>query len=488
MNGLIRGQGMDPAGIALATGGRWVRDPAESATISGASIDTREIIAGNLFFAFPGERVDGHDFVRAAAEAGASAVVVERDIEIDAGVGVLRVASTRGAIAALAGAYRRALKDVRVIGVTGSNGKTTTVRMIDAALRGAGMTGTHATKSHNNDIGVPLTILNARRSDGYLVCEVGTSAPGEIRRLAAIAAPDIAVITSIGRAHLENLGSVAGIAAEKADLVRSAPDDGVAVVIGGSPELDAELARGVSCRVVRAGEVGPTTDRAGSPIDCLVTDFVSHAGGSAFSVSGHPVRLPLPGAHNACNAAIAFGVAIALGCDPTRVCEGLAASVPPQMRLEVVDIALGSGTIRVVNDAYNANPDSMLAGLGMLAGGAFDQVQTDRAESDQPRRVAVLGDMLEMGPASAEAHREIAVRVAGDDEIDLGLFVGEQFAEVVGDLGPGCELFPSREEWTDPVAALLRPGDVVLLKGSRGMRLERLIDVLRGRAAVAQGR
>jgi UDP-N-acetylmuramoyl-tripeptide--D-alanyl-D-alanine ligase len=487
-NVLIRGDGLDADAIASVVGGTWLRRPATAMTIHGAAIDSRAVSPGNLFFAFAGERVDGHDFVVSAAKAGGGAVVVERDVAIDgpgcAHTGVLLVGSTRAALRDLAWAFRRALAGVRVIGITGSNGKTTTVRLVHAALKGGGLTGTHATKSHNNELGVPLTILNARPTDDYLICEVGTNAPGEIASLAELVAPDIGVITSIGRAHLEKLGSVAGIAEEKADLVRAVGLDGCAIVTGDSPELDRALERGVSCRIMRVG----VTERTPEP--GRVAGFEANSAGCSFVFDGRAIRIPFNGLHNAGNAAIACAVARDMGCDPAGVIEGLAGAVPPEMRQEIVDLPIesgsgdtgsgetgsgGTGTIRIVNDAYNANPESVRAAIAMLSGGEFDP-----PGSSTGRRIAVLGDMLEMGDAARAVHREIAEAVGAAHGIDLGLFVGEAFRDALGDRQrPSMVALEPGDAWIDDALGRLRPGDVVLLKGSRGMRLERLLDALR---------
>lgn len=493
MTGLVRtpehGPGLDPARIAETTGGEWLRDPAPTTPIMGASIDTRNTRPGNLFFAIPGERVDGHSFLGAAASAGAGVAVVERAVDLgefsaaEPGMGVLRVRSSRDAMTALAWAYREDLRDVRVVGVTGSNGKTTTVRLIDAACRGGGLVGSHAQKSQNNELGVPLTMLNARPTDDTLICEVGTNAPGEIGTLAALIRPDIAVITSIGRAHIERLGSVAGIAREKAALVRCVAGDGLAVVTSDSPELDAELDRartdGGLCRVIRAGVVRTGTAGPESGVDVCAAEYRAADGGSAFTVNGRRVLLPLPGAHNAGNSAIAVAVAIELGVALGDACDGLSRTVPPEMRLEVIDTELDGETIRIINDAYNANPESMRAGLALLARGELDP------RGPRPRRVAVLGDMFEMGDASHDAHREIASLAMADDGIDSAFFIGSAFDDALGRGSGGGPpgLFGTDDAWTDEIVSQLEPGDVVLLKGSRGMRLERLVDAVRARAS-----
>ena len=489
--GLVRDSGLDADAAASAVGGAWIRRPSPESILLGAAIDSRTVLRGNLFFAFAGEHVDGHDYVASAARAGAGAVVVERDVTAEgpdwAHTGVLRVGSTRAAMRDLAWAYRRSLDGLRVVAVTGSNGKTTTVRLVHAALRGGGLTGTHATRSHNNELGVPLTILNARPTDEYLICEVGMNAPGEIMPLAELAAPDIGVITSIGRAHLERLGSLAGIAEEKADLVRAISPNGVAVVTGDSPELDSALERGVSCRVVRVGVEERTTGPG------RVGGFEPTAGGCSFGFDARTIRIPMTGLHNAGNAGMAYAVAREMGCEPDGVIAGLAEAIPPEMRQEIVDLPIVgedgvAGTIRIINDAYNANPESVRAALSMLGSGGFDP-----SDAAAGRRSAILGDMLEMGDAADSVHREIVDAVRDCDGIGIGLFVGPAYRGVLetvtdtrlsslggGDGGNDGQIEMQSEYWIPEAAHRLRPGDVVLLKGSRGMRLERLLVALGG--------
>lgn len=475
---------LDPASLADAVSGSWLVGPGERAPLLGAAIDTRRLRPGNLFFALKGERTDGHAFLRQAREAGASAAIVELPLgqlgSVPEGLGVLRVGSAHGALAHLASAFRRELHGTAVIGVTGSNGKTTTVRLIHAALAGAGLAGTHAQKSENNDLGVPLTLLNARPGDGYLVCEIGTNAPGEIAPLARLAAPSVGVITSIGRSHLEGLGSVGGVAREKAELLRALPENGTAVIPDGVPVLEHELAaRPPSVRhTVRVG--------SGQSSDVTIGGVVSSAGGTRFSVDGCEASIPLPGAHNASNAAMALAVAASLRVPLERAAAGLAAVSCPEMRLERSRLPCPGGGLTVINDAYNANPDSTLASLAMLASGELDpEPPIDGAPSGPARRVAVLGDMLEMGEAGEDAHLEIVESVAADDRIVLTLLVGPVYARAAGRLGVlQSERFAALgERFADEASGLLRAGDIVLLKGSRGMRLERLIEELR-----AQGR
>lgn len=503
---------LDPARIAEITGGTWVREPDPDRPILGASIDTRTLAPGAIFFAFPGEHADGHDYLSTAAARGASLAIVERAIDPPTvlsaaqalnGFGILRVESSRAALLALGRAYRADLEGVAVVGVTGSNGKTTTVRMIDAACRGGGLVGTHAQKSQNNDLGVPLTILNARPTDDYLICEIGTSSPGEIGALADLTSPSIAVITSIGRAHIERLGSVEGIALEKADLVRGVRPGGLAVITPDSPELDAQInemrSEKNAPRIVRAGldrAAKPAADQQGEQADSA-TDLRARAyradrGGSSFEIAGTAVRLPLPGAHNAANAALAVAVARELGVAIPDACAGLGSMTPPEMRLQRIAIEFPSGAATLINDAYNANAESVLAALTMLGHGELDPPTNLAADpaAPAPRRVAVLGEMLEMGDATASVHREVGAFALSNPGIGLVLFVGAGFRSVGADLrSSGIEPQPDRPTWTSDdadwpaeVSRMIEPGDVVLIKGSRGVRMERLVDAVRERA------
>lgn len=444
-----RGPLSSPDALARAADGRWLVEP--RGPMAGASIDTRTLAPGEVFFALRGERVDGHDYARAAAEAGASAIVAQREVDA-AGAGVLVVDDARAALWSLARAHRATLREQRtaVIGVTGSNGKTTAVHLIEAALGSAGP-GRRSRKSFNNELGVPLTILSARSGDAWLCCEIGTSGPGEIRRLTELAAPEIAVITSIGRAHLEELGSVAGVAREKASILTSGePAPLVRIVPTASAEL-APLLDGLDGLVRFGVEDGAkvrvlSTAPAG---DGQRVTLATPIGERAFDV-------PLPGAHNALNAAAAWSVGLAMALDADVVEAGLASARGPEMRLQRMSVAVANGTVTVINDAYNANPESMLAALEVLLG-------------EPGRRVAVLGDMLELGDASDGAHTEVASRAAAcADEVVL---VGERW-------GGGDFASPD-----DPaIASRLRAGDTVLLKGSRGVRLERVLGVLEARS------
>lgn len=447
-----------------ATGGRWLRAPKAGERLpQGAAIDTREVRPGMLFAAFRGERTDGHAHLGEAVLNGAAMLVVtDAGAVVGPAVPTLLVNDAGDALAALADLWRSSLPGLRVVGVTGSNGKTTTCRMLYAAActeAVGGMPGTAPAKSFNNRLGVPITLLNARPGDGVVVCEIGMSTPGEIAARCALARPDAAIITTIAEAHLAGLGSIEAIAREKASIAAGIGPEGLVVIPSGLPLLDDALrALGTRARVIRVGGHADAEHR--------LTDIAGDGATTRFRLDGEAFEIPLTGAHNASNAALAIVAARWLGVADAAIRAGLAAAVPVPMRLERSVVAT-EPPILVINDAYNANPGSMRAALRVLA------------ETEAPgRRVAVLGDMLELGPAAAAAHAMIlhAVRESGADAV---LTLGPLFAGAGG--------ADHAETDTDDaavlrLATLIRPGDTVLVKGSRGMRLERLVGLLAARS------
>ncbi|HRQ74209.1 MAG TPA: UDP-N-acetylmuramoyl-tripeptide--D-alanyl-D-alanine ligase [Phycisphaerales bacterium] len=452
--------------VRAATGGEWLVRPTAATAPLGASIDTRTLRRGEVFFALRGERTDGHRFVGAAAAAGAAIAVVEdpscvEGADLPPGFAVLRVADSATALLRLGAERRRAFDGVRVVAVTGSNGKTTTTQLVRAVLEGGGLRGSASVKSYNNALGVPLTLLGVREGDRFVVCEAGTNSPGEIAALAGVLRPDAAVITSIGRAHVEAFGSLDRIANEKFDLARAVPPGGLMVWNADAPCLPGLVA---TLRGVRTVGVG-----ASASADRRITDIIESPDGVGFTLAGKcRFRLPLLGRHNAANAACAIAVARDFGMPDDAVREALARFAPPGMRLERRRIA----GITLLNDAYNANPDSVLAGLSAFAG----------ASAGAARRVVVLGEMLELGAASADAHREVAraaVRVA-----DAAVFVGSRAADMAdawrdaGGGGTPAQVPTLDNGGADAVASLLRPGDAVLLKASRRLGLERVAEAL----------
>lgn len=453
--------------LQKVTSGRWIMRadaPRTTEHLSGLSIDSRTITRGQVFCAVRGERFDGHNFVAQAVDAGSPLLIVERE-EAMAGVprgiaGALLVDSTIASLGRLAAAYRKTLT-TKVIAVTGSAGKTTTKQMIHAVL-GTQLTGKASPKSFNNHIGVPLTLLSVEPKDRYVICEVGTNAPGEIAALGRIVEPDIAIITHVGLAHIERLGTLEDVAREKAALLSSLREGGLGIVNGDIEPLRPHL------------KVAPTLITFGKGEDCdlRLTDYRPTPTGCRFEINRRvSFELPMLGEHNAINALAAVAVGRHMNLSDQTITEGLAAAVPPDMRLNVWTLGT-EPAITLINDAYNANPDSMLAALSVLAG-----------YPASGRRIAVLGDMLELGQQTPELHRLVGQRAA-ECGIDAAVFIGRAslFAAEAAGRAWEADRIHTIATWTDTtpqdVAALIEPGDVVLIKASRAMGLERLIPAI----------
>ncbi len=446
--------------IRQATRGRWLSSGADVG-VEGITIDSRTAEPGFLFVAIRGENHDGHYYLPQAAQAGAVCAIVDRNVPLDESIarlyggGLIGVDDTVRALGDLAAAYRQHLT-ATVIAVTGSNGKTTVKRMIHHILSKK-MVGKASPKSFNNAIGVPLTLLAVDTRDDYAICEIGTNAPGEILGLARIVRPDVAVITQVSQAHLEGLGHLDRIAIEKASLLAPLEASGMAIVRGDNDALDRALTA-YDCRMIRFGE--------GEECELRVTDYQPTESGQRFELNGRLwVDMPLLGRHNACNALAAIAVAQRLGFDQEAAAASLADFTGVEMRLEPIDI----GPVRVINDAYNANPASMQAAWQVVC------------DLPAQRRVLVLGDMRELGGQALVLHRELGERIA-TGPIDLVVGVGELgrvIAEAAGAAGIAAECFDSTDAAEKSIATLLTPGDVILLKASRSMGLDRLLTPIR---------
>jgi UDP-N-acetylmuramoyl-tripeptide--D-alanyl-D-alanine ligase len=422
--------------------------PRGSTTFRGVSTDTRQIVGGDLFVALLGERFDGHDFLTEAVGKGASGLLVSKpERTTGLGIPVFAVPDTTVALGAL-GRFRRRAWGKPLVAVTGTNGKTSTKDLTRAAL--GAVLDVHATTGNlNNRIGVPLTLLALRDEADIAVCEMGMSIPGEIATLRAIAEPDIAVVTSVAEGHLEGLGSVDGVMREKVSIF-----DGVSVgvVPAAQPEI-AEAAKGRARRLVVAG-----LDSG----DLRADDWtVEEDGLGRLVVRGITVRPPLRGFHNLRNTMLALAVAHECGVSIEVAAEGIATMPLPSMRLAWEKV----GTVTLINDAYNANPGSMRAAIELL-----DSVGRGR------QRVAVLGGMRELGAHAERLHAEIADRalrssievVAGVGEMGDALRrAGADDARVVA--------APDIDELWQTLAPRLARDAVILLKASRGVRLERLV-------------
>lgn len=463
-----------PETIKGATAGTWLAR-GETPEFTGVSIDSRTTKPGEVFVAIRGENTDGHRYLAHAIAAGAAVLVLQdtaawEAVKPQAGaVWVLMVPDTGAALLKLGAACRKSLDMTRVVAVGGSNGKTTTVRLIQAMLSRT-MRGTHSPKSFNNDVGVPLTILGAKRADQYLICEVGTNAPGEIAPLARAVEPDVAVITSIGREHLEGLSSLEGVLREEVSLLTGLRRGGLAILNADAPGLVA-----VAQPIVTAQGGTILTFGENPEADLRASDIRAGLEGTAFALNGRtPMRMRLLGRHNVTNALAAIGVARRMGVPQEEIERGLAEAPGPAMRLERTEV----GGVTVINDAYNANPESMLAALAWFAAAPMPA---------GARRVVILGDMLELGAAAADAHAEI-MAAAIRSGVDRVLAVGPMMS--VAALGV-ARASVTRVATLDGAGAAgaagqLNPGDWVLLKGSRGMGLERVLTALQGRAEVAR--
>lgn len=433
--------------IAAALGG----GPGGQSPVRTISTDTRTISHGDLFVALKGETFDGHDHLAAAVERGAVALVVSTVPPGGAlGVPVYQVPDTLVALGQLASYWRRAWGKP-VIGVAGSNGKTSTKDLLRAAL--GSRLAVHATTGNlNNRIGVPLTILSIPRDSDIAVVELGTSLPGEVAILREIARPDIAVVTSVAEEHLEGLGDLAGVLREEAACY-----DGVEVGIApaAQPEI-VEEARARARSAVSAGlddgDLRPVAWRIASD------------GLGEIEIAGVTVKPPLRGAHNLRNAMLALAVARSCGVTMEDAGRGIAAMPAPKMRTAWEQL----GRATIINDAYNSNPGSARAAIDLVRG----------ADASR-QRVIILGTMRELGAGSAQCHAEIAgLAVASGADIVAG--IGD-FADALASLPAGSARVVTADDvdalWPQ-LEPLLDPDTLILLKASRGVRLERLLPYL----------
>lgn len=438
--------------IRQAVGGRALNTPAPDArAVSIVSTDSRHLAPGSLFIAIRGEKHDGHEFLQQAANAGCAAAIIDHPPAqpIDK-LYLISVADTRVALGRLCAAARKALRG-KVIAVAGSNGKTGTKQLIHAALLPK-LRGTVSPKSFNNEIGVPLTILPAEQSQDYVVVEMGTNHRGEIRTLTKMASPDIAVITNCGVEHLAGLGDLTGVIIENASITEGLNDKGLLIINGDDEHLLA-AANSFRGRRITFGSK-PSNDLFCSDVECTLEGVKFRLNKSRLVVS-----IPLLGKHTAVNALAAIAIGRRLGVAEELIVEGLAKATGPEMRLQLSE----SNGITLINDAYNANPSSMRAALETLA-----------SLKPRTRRIAVLGDMLELGDTSERYHREIG-ELAGSCGLGVLACVGPHAEAIARSAGLSADCVM---KYADAAAAAadipnwVLDGDIVLLKGSRGVGLE----------------
>ena len=449
--------------IAGACGGQLVKGEG-GAFVNRVCTDSRQARTGDLFIAISGGRFDGHSFLGEVAARGVSAVLVQsgRAALSDLPCGVVEVEDTRVALGRIAAAYRQELK-LLMVAVAGSNGKTTTKELVAAVLK-TRFTTLWSEASFNNDLGVPFTLLRIDATHTAAVLELGTNHPGELAPLVQMVDPRIGVMTSIGREHLEHFGDLAGVVAEESSLAAGLPEGGVLVLPGDSDLLE-EVADRARCRVVRVGS-GPNND--------WVADEVSVSQeGTSFRVTRAPAgfegsyRVGLLGRHQVNNAMLAAAVGHELGLTASEIRIGLETCAPAKSR----GVLSSYRGIQVLDDSYNANADSMRAALLTLA--------------DLPctgRRIAVMGDMAELGGGTAKAHQEVG-RIAGELGVGLVLGVGE-YAAVTVDAAKEAGVaetssWLSIEPAIDFLKSRVRPGDLILIKASRSSGLERVAEALK---------
>ena len=423
------------------------------ALVGRVCTDSRQLQAGDFFVPLVGERFDGHHFLAQLPEHKVQAAVVSRSWTEPLPSGLLhwRVDDTLLAYQQLALLHRRALAKP-LVAVTGSAGKTTTRELIRAALAPLGAIQA-SEGNNNNDVGVPLTVLGATAADAALVIEMGMRGPGEIERLSRCTEPDLAVITNIGTAHIGRLGSREAIAAAKCEITAGLHPKGTVVIPAGDPLLESALAAVWSGRVLRVR-------LADDPE--VESDLVGDVNGDQLLIDADRLPLQLEGRHNARNLLLAVAVADQLGVS-RKALQAMQVTVPGGRNRR-----LQQGGLTLLDETYNASPEAVLAALELLAA--------------QPgRRFAVLGTMQELGERSLELHQEVAARAVqlGLDGLVLvdGGAEGKAMAEVAAPL-PHLQLVSHPEDAAAPLAAWLNSGDVLLLKASRGVALERLIPLL----------
>ena len=423
------------------------------ALVGRVCTDSRQLQAGDFFVPLVGERFDGHHFLAQLPEHKVQAAVVSRSWTEPLPSGLLhwRVDDTLLAYQQLALLHRRALAKP-LVAVTGSAGKTTTRELIRAALAQLGAIQA-SEGNNNNDVGVPLTVLGSTAADVALVIEMGMRGPGEIERLSRCTEPDLAVITNIGTAHIGRLGSREAIAAAKCEITAGLHPKGTVVIPAGDPLLESALAAVWSGRVLRVR-------LADDPE--VESDLVGDVKGDQLLIGADRLPLQLEGRHNARNLLLAVAVADQLGVS-RKALQAMQVTVPGGRNRR-----LQQGGLTLLDETYNASPEAVLAALELLAA--------------QPgRRFAVLGTMLELGDRSLELHQEVAARAVqlGLDGLVLvdGGAEGKAMAEVAAPL-PHLQLVSHPEDAAAPLAAWLNSGDVLLLKASRGVALERLIPLL----------
>ncbi|PYG88437.1 UDP-N-acetylmuramoyl-tripeptide--D-alanyl-D-alanine ligase [Ruminiclostridium sufflavum DSM 19573] len=449
----------DCAELVRAVNGKLLWGKAEQ-VFSGVTTDSRRVAEGNLFIPLAGERFDGHDYIEQCFSSGAAVCLTERTIPQKDNAAAVLVDDTARALRDLA-AWHRKKHAIPVVGITGSVGKTSTKDMIACVLsKKYDVLKTQG--NFNNEIGLPLTILNLNDRHEAAVIEMGMSGFGEISRLTAIAQPQIAVITNIGVSHIEKLGSRQGILKAKLEIFEGLKPGGLAVLNGDDPLLKG-LEESLEYKTVYYG--------MNSGLDYVAEGYESLGeAGTSFSIrlgeKLFKVFLPVPGIHNVYNALAAIAVGIEMNIPMDTIVEGIGAFSPGNMRQNIIAFK----GIKIINDAYNASPQSMQAAINVL-----------EELCSKTRGIAVLGDMLEMGDMSEELHYEVGSFIK-DKKIDYLITIGnasQNIMQAAADSGKKAitlRHFNTNGEALEYILSIIRQGDYVLIKGSRGMKMEQITE------------
>ncbi|WP_290371456.1 UDP-N-acetylmuramoyl-tripeptide--D-alanyl-D-alanine ligase [Paenibacillus sp. JJ-223] len=456
------------AQLAEMCGGTLVA-PAAYANMAaqGVYTDSRKRAEGSLFIPLVGDRFDGHEFAQSCMENGAAGTLWQKDHGEPPQGAVIVVDDTLEALQALASAYLAESK-ASVVGITGSNGKTTTKDIVDALL--STTFKVHKTQGNfNNHIGLPLTVLAMEPDTEIIILEMGMSGRGEIETLSRIARPDVAIITNIGESHLLQLGSRLEIARAKVEIVAGMKPGGLLIRNGDEPLITQVLAEETT---IKPAGLNQFTFGLQPDNDDYATGIMNAPGGVVFTSkqSGEAaLSLPLLGTHNVVNCMAALAVARHFGVSADRIAQGLSGLKLTGMRIEIVQ---GASGLTMLNDAYNASPTSMKAALDVIEG-----------LNGYKSKVAVLGDMLELGPQEQQLHYDIGKYIS-PEKLDLVLAYGPLSAHIAEgareNMPPeAVHAFDNKEEMTRYLLEKLHPRDVVLFKASRGMKLEDVVEALK---------
>ena len=447
--------------ILKATGGKLEAE-SENTIFTGISTDSRKIKSGDLFIPLSGLNFDGHDFVGKAMELGAAGTIASKDLELPDGRLLIKVNDTSAALRDIAAFYRQKF-NVPFVGITGSVGKTSTKDMVACAL--GGKYKVLKTEGNlNNEIGVPLTVFNLEGTHEAAVVEMGMSGFGEISRLTAIVKPHVAIITNIGIAHIEKLGSRQNILKAKMEILEGLEKNGLVILNG-----DDTLLRGASNYIDFRKKLYGIEEKC----DYQAGNIKTHGeAGSDFEITvgnvEYKVRVPVPGIHNIYNALAAIAAGVELGVPMQAIIAGIAQFNPGKMRLNIFE----KNGIKIIDDAYNANPQSMQAALNVL-----------QDISAGARKIAVLGDMLELGEWAGKAHYDVG-KYAASKGVEHIIAVGPNASQVaLGAYEGGCEkgntaIFGTNSEALQYLNNIVREGDIILVKGSRGMKMEEIVNGL----------